>query len=307
MNLRDLEYAVCLSAEGQFRRAAERCHVSQPTLSAQIAKLEDELGLQLFERGSRAATPTVNGRAIIRRAQVVLDEVERLKALARAGQDPLQGPFHLGVIPTAGPYLLPRLLPVLKERWPRLRLLLREEQTAALLERLRAGSLDAAILSLPLDGDDLRWETMLDEAILMALPRDHPLAAESRIALRALASEPIVLLEEGHCLREQSLSICQAAGLTHRHDDVQAAGLETLRQMVMAGIGIALVPEMAAVAPFDASGLAVYRRFEPPEPTRELVLAWRRSFPRGDTLQELVRGLRGALAAAPAANRVAIR
>jgi LysR family transcriptional regulator, hydrogen peroxide-inducible genes activator len=129
MNLRDLGYAVCLAAQGQFRRAAERCHVSQPTLSAQIAKLEDELGLQLFERRPRAVTPTVNGRAVIRQAQIVLDEVERLKALARAGQDPLQGPFHLGAIPTAGPYLLPRLLPVLKKRWPQLRLLLREEQT----------------------------------------------------------------------------------------------------------------------------------------------------------------------------------
>src|ERR1700724_3519937 len=149
MNLRDLEYAVCLAGEGQFRRAATRCHVSQPTLSAQIAKLEDELGVQLFERGPRSATATVNGRALIRQAQIVLDEVERLRALARAGQDPLQGPFRLGVIPTAGPYLLPLLLPALREGWPQLQLLLREAQTAALVDRLRAGSLDAAILSLP--------------------------------------------------------------------------------------------------------------------------------------------------------------
>ena len=306
MNLRDLEYAVCLAAEGQFRRAAERCHVSQPTLSAQIAKLEDELGLQLFERGPRAVTPTVNGRAIIRQAQIVLDEVERLRALARAGQDPLQGPFHLGVIPTAGPYLLPRLLPVFRKRWPQLRLLLREEQTAGLLDRLRAGSLDAAILSLPLDGEDVRWERLLGEPILLALPRDHRLAAERRIAPRALTSEPIVLLEEGHCLRDQSLSICAAAGLNNRRDDVQAAGLETLRQMVMAGIGVALVPELATLAPFGAGDLAVYRRFEPPEPKRELVLAWRRSFPRGDALQDLARGLRGALAPNPAANRASV-
>jgi LysR family transcriptional regulator, hydrogen peroxide-inducible genes activator len=304
MNLRDLEYAVCLASEGQFRRAAERCHVSQPTLSAQIAKLEDELGVQLFERGPRAATPTINGRAIIRQAQIVLDEVERLKALARAGQDPLQGPFHLGVIPTAGPYLLPRVLPVLRKRWPQLRLLLREEQTAALLDRLRVGSLDAAILSLPLDGDDLRWERLLDEPILVALPRDHRLAARKRIAPRELTSEPVVLLEEGHCLRDQSLSICEAAGLNNRRDDVQAAGLETLRQMVMAGIGVALVPELATLAPFGADGLAVYRRFTLPKPKRELVLAWRRSFPRGDALQELARGLRGALTAQPAAERV---
>jgi LysR family transcriptional regulator, hydrogen peroxide-inducible genes activator len=295
VNLRDLEYAVCLAAEGQFRRAAARCHISQPTLSAQVAKLEDELGIQLFERGTRAATPTVNGRALIRQAQVVLDEVERLKAMARAGQDPLKGPFHLGVIPTAGPYLLPRLLPTLRDRWPQLQLLLREEQTELLLDRLRAGSLDAAILSLPLDGVDLRWETLLSEPILVALPHHHPLANQERVAQIALASEPIVLLEEGHCLRDQSLSICEAAGLNSRRD-VQAAGLESLRQMVMAGIGVALIPELATVPPFGIGELAVYRHFDRPEPSRELVLAWRRSFPRGDALRDLAGGLRGALA-----------
>jgi LysR family transcriptional regulator, hydrogen peroxide-inducible genes activator len=302
MNLRDLEYAVCLAGEGQFRRAALRCHVSQPTLSAQIAKLEDELGVQLFERGSRVATPTVNGRALIRQAQVVLDEVARLKALARTGQDPLQGPFQLGVIPTAGPYLMPLLLPALRDRWPQLQLLLREEQTAALVERLRGGSLDAAILSEPLDDDDLRREKLLDEPILVALPRDHPLAAQQRVALGALASEPIILLEEGHCLRDLSLSICASAGFDNRRDDVQAAGVETLRQMVMAGIGITLLPELATLAPFGTAELAVYRRFASPEPTRELVLAWRRSFPRGDALQGLARGLREALLGRSAAD-----
>ena len=295
MNLRDLQYAVSLAADGQFRRAAVRCHVSQPTLSAQIAKLEDELGIQLFERGPRAATPTVNGRAVLSQAQVVLDEVEKLRTLARTVQDPLVGPFHLGVIPTAGPYLMPRLLPMLRERWPKLQLLLREEQTAQLLEKLRTGSLDAAILSLPLDGDDLRREQLLKEPILLALPHDHPLARrKQRIDPAELASEQIILLEEGHCLRNQSLSICDAAGLSMRRD-VQAAGLETLRQMVMANAGLALVPELATLPPFGTSELAVYRRFEKPEPVRELVLAWRRTFPRGDTLQALARELRRAL------------
>jgi LysR family transcriptional regulator, hydrogen peroxide-inducible genes activator len=296
MNLRDLEYAVFLAGEGQFRRAARRCHVSQPTLSAQIAKLEDELGVQLFERSPRAATPTVNGRGLLRQAQIVLDEVERLKSLARSGQDPLQGPFRLGVIPTAGPYLLPLLLPVLRQRWPKLQLLLREEQTAALVERLRAGSLDATILSLPLDGDDLRSELLLDEPILLALPRGHRLARTQRVAPAGLAAEPVIMLEEGHCLRDQSLAVCDAARLGRR-DEVQAAGLESLRQMVMAGIGIALVPELATLPPFGTGELAVYRRFRPPEPKRELVLAWRRSFPRGDALQALARGWSEALAA----------
>jgi LysR family hydrogen peroxide-inducible transcriptional activator len=305
MNLRDLEYAVCLAGEGQFRRAAARCHVTQPTLSAQIAKLEDELGVQLFERGPRSATPTVNGRALIRQAQIVLDEAERLRALARTGQDPLRGPFHLGVIPTAGPYLLPLLLPVLRQRWPHLQLLLREDQTAPLLDRLRAGSLDAAILSLPLDGADLRWEPLLSEPILVALPCGHKLAGRARVGPDALAAEPVILLEEGHCLRDQSLAVCDAVGLSHRRGDVQAAGLESLRQMVMAGIGIALVPELATLAPFGAGTLAVYHRFAPPEPTRELVLAWRRSFPRADALQGLARGLREVIMVGPIGERPA--
>ena len=166
MNLRDLEYAVCLAGEGQFRRAATRCHVSQPTLSAQIAKLEDELGVQLFERGPRSATATVNGRALIRQAQIVLDEVERLKALARAGQDPLQGPFHLGVIPTAGPYLLPLLLPVLRQRWPRLQLLLREELTAGLLERLRVASVETHLVASAAGVLNVHHELGLDRKAL---------------------------------------------------------------------------------------------------------------------------------------------
>ncbi len=190
----------------------------------------------------------------------MLDEVERLKALARAGQDPLQGPFHLGVIPTAGPYLLPLLLPVLRQRWPQLQLLLREELTAGLLDRLRAGVLDAAILSLPLDGADLRLESLLSEPILVALPRRHPLAGRARVAPGALSTEPVILLEEGHCLRDQSVAVCDAVGLGRRRDDAQAAGLESLRQMVMAGIGIALVPELATRAPVSWRSIAASRR-----------------------------------------------
>ena len=184
--------------------------------------------------------------------------------------------------------------------WP-----LREELTAGLLDRLRAGVLDAAILSLPLDGADLRWESLLSEPILVALPRRHPLAGRARVAPGALSTEPVILLEEGHCLRDQSVAVCDAVGLGRRRDDAQAAGLESLRQMVMAGIGIALVPELATRAPFGASQLAVYRRFAPPEPTRDLVLAWRRSFPRGDALQGLARGLREALTSQAVANRSA--
>jgi LysR family hydrogen peroxide-inducible transcriptional activator len=295
MNLRDLAYAVSLAADGHFRRAAERCNVSQPTLSAQVAKLEDELGVQLFERGPRGATPTLSGRALLHQASVVLDEVERLKELARAAHDPLVGPFQLGVIPTAGPYLMPRLLPLLQANWPALRLHLREDRTDALIERLRDGALDAAILSLPIEADDLRTEPLLDEPMLLALPAGHPLAGHPHIPHAALAEAPVMLLEDGHCLRDQTMAFCRSSGLG-AHSEVQAASLETLRQMVMAGIGLALVPALAAEAPFGLGPMAVYRRFEDPEPRRTLVLAWRRSFPRGDALRGLAKTLAAGLA-----------
>jgi LysR family hydrogen peroxide-inducible transcriptional activator len=298
MNLRDLAYAVSLAADGHFRRAAERCNVSQPTLSAQIAKLEDELGVQLFERGPRGATPTLSGRALLQQASVVLDEVERLKELARAAHDPLVGPFQLGVIPTAGPYLMPRLLPLLRANWPALRLHLREDRTDALIERLRDGALDAAILSLPIEADDLRTEPLMEERMLLALPTGHPLAHHARIPHATLADASVMLLEDGHCLRDQTMAFCRSSGLG-AHSEAQAAGLETLRQMVMAGIGLALIPALAAEPPFGLGPMAVYRRFEEPEPSRALVLAWRRSFPRGDALRGLAKTLAGALADAP--------
>jgi len=296
MNLRDLAYAVSLAVDGHFRRAAERCNISQPTLSAQIAKLEDELGVQLFERGPRGATPTLNGRALLHQAGIVLDEVERLRELARAAHDPLVGPFQLGVIPTAGPYLMPRLLPLLQANWPGLKLHLREDRTEALIERLRGGALDAAILSLPIEAEDLRTEPLLEEPMLLALPAGHALAGASRIPHEALAEAPVMLLEDGHCLREQTLSFCRSTGLSAR-SEVQAASLETLRQMVMAGIGLALVPALAAEPPYGLGPMAVYRRFAAPEPSRTLVLAWRRSFPRGDALSGLAKTLAVGLAA----------
>ncbi|GGF35530.1 LysR family transcriptional regulator [Aliidongia dinghuensis] len=295
MNLRDLAYAVSLAADGHFRRAAERCNVSQPTLSAQIAKLEDELGVQLFERGPRGATPTLNGRALLHQAAVVLDAVERLKELARAAHDPLVGPFQLGVIPTVGPYLMPRLLPLLKANWPALKLHLREDRTDQLVERLRDGALDAAILSLPVEAEDLRMEPLYDERMLLALPTGHPLAANARVRHEALSTASVMLLEDGHCLRDQTMAFCRTSGLGAQ-SDVQAASLETLRQMVMAGIGLALVPALATEPPFGLGPMAVYRRFEDPEPRRTLVLTWRRSFPRGDALRGLAKALSDALA-----------
>ncbi len=288
MTLRDFLYAVTLAETGKFNLAALHCHVSQPTLSAQIAKLEDDLGVQLFERGPRHATVTLPGRALIDQMQVILAEVQTLKQLARTVIDPLDGPFFLGAIPTIGPYLIPRLLPILRARFGRLKLTLIEERTDGLLARLRAGTLDAALVSPPIEMDDLTGITIHCEDILLAVPDRHRLAEQTRISPADLGDETLLMLEEGHCLRAQSLGFCRAAGLaagTH----FQATSLETLRQMVMAGLGPALLPAMATTGPFGPSPLIRYRPFADPVPQREILLVWRKRFPRGDALAALGR------------------
>lgn len=288
MTLRDFLYAVTLAETGKFNQAADRCRISQPTLSAQIAKLEDDLGVQLFERGTRHASVTLPGRALIDQMRVILDEVQTLKQVARTMIDPLDGPFFLGAIPTIGPYLIPRLLPVLRARFGGLKLTLIEERTDGLMTRLRAGTLDAALISPPIEMDDLKAFPILREDILLAIPAQHRLAEKTSIAPSDLGDETLLMLEEGHCLRAQSLGFCRAQGLaagTH----FQATSLETLRQMVMAGIGPALLPAMATTGPFAPSPLIQYRPFGDPVPRREIMLVWRKRFPRGDALTSLGR------------------
>jgi LysR family hydrogen peroxide-inducible transcriptional activator len=282
MTLRDLEYLVTLAETRHFGRAAERCHVSQPTLSAQLKKLEDSLGVPLVERRPGRVTLTAAGEAVLERARRMLRDAEDIRALARASQDPLAGQLKVGLIPTLGPYLLPRVAPGIAKALPKLQLMLHEYQTAPLVERTLAGELDLAILALPADTRGLVTRPLFAEAFLVATPEAHPLAAKRRVRAADLAGEKLLLLEEGHCLRDQALDVCERVG-TEEHS-FRATSLETLRQMVAAGLGITLLPRLAAEGPFAAArGLAV-RPFALPSPSRTIGAAWRRSTSRGPAI-----------------------
>jgi LysR family hydrogen peroxide-inducible transcriptional activator len=282
MNIRDLEYLVALADTRHFGRAAARCHVSQPTLSAQIRKLEEFLGVALVERRPRRIALTAAGEAVVERARRMLQGADDIRALARASQDPLAGQLKLGLIPTLGPYLLPRVAPRIAKALPKLQLMLHEYQTAPLVERTLAGELDLAILALPADTRGLVTRSLFAEAFLVAMPGSHRLAAKKRVKTSDLEGEKLLLLEEGHCLRDQALEVCEHVGTEEQ--DFRATSLETLRQMVAAGLGVTLLPRLAADGPFaSARGLAV-RPFAPPSPNRVIGAAWRRSTTRGPAI-----------------------
>jgi LysR family hydrogen peroxide-inducible transcriptional activator len=282
MTLRDLEYLVALADTRHFGRAAARCHVSQPTLSAQVMKLEAYLGTPLVERRPRRIALTAAGESVVLHARRMLREADDIRTIARAGQDPLAGPLKLGLIPTLGPYLLPRVAPRITKALPKLQLLLHEYQTAPLIERTLAGDLDLAILALPADTRGLVTRSLFAEAFLVAMPASHRLAARKRVKTSDLSGEKLLLLEEGHCLRDQALEVCERVGTEEQ--DFRATSLETLRQMVAAGLGLTLLPRLAEEGPFAAArGLAV-RPFSPPAPNRVIGAAWRRSTSRGEAI-----------------------
>ncbi|MGH8251887.1 MAG: LysR substrate-binding domain-containing protein [Steroidobacteraceae bacterium] len=278
MNLRDLQYLVALAETRHFGRAAERCHVSQPTLSAQLKKLEEFLGVALIERRPRRVALTRAGEAVVERARRMLRDAEDIRALARASQDPLAGQLRLGLIPTLGPYLLPRVAPRISRALPKLSLILHEYQTAPLVDRVVQGELDLAILALPADTKGLVTRSLFAEAFLVATPEHHRLAGGKRVKQSELAGEKLLLLEEGHCLRDQALEVCERAGTEEQ--DFRATSLETLRQMVAAGLGITLLPRLAAEGPFASARGLVVRPFAPPAPSRVIGAAWRRSTSR---------------------------
>jgi LysR family hydrogen peroxide-inducible transcriptional activator len=283
MNLRDLEYLVALAETRHFGRAAERCHVSQPTLSAQLRKLEEFLGVALVERRPRRVALTPTGDAVVQRARRMLQDAEDIRGLARASQDPLSGPLKVGLIPTLGPYLLPRVAPKIAKALPKLSLLLHEYQTAPLVERTLDGELDLAILALPAETRGLATRSLFNEAFLVAMPGRHRLAARKTVKTADLEGEKLLLLEEGHCLRDQALEVCAHAG--SEEQAFRATSLETLRQMVASGLGLTLLPELSAAGPFaSARGLAV-RPFAPPVPSRVVGAAWRRSTSRFDAIR----------------------
>lgn len=291
MNLRSLEYLVALAEHRHFGRAAEACFVSQPTLSAQIKKLEGELGVELVERSSRGLMFTAAGDRIVERARVMLSEADGIRAIARLSQDPEGGSIRLGVFPTLGPYLLPHVIPSVRVRYPRLELLLVEEKSEVLLRQLRDGRLDAALLAVPNPHNGLHEEVLFDEDFLLAVPTGHRLAGADHVPVSAIADEDILLLDEGHCLRDQALSVCQMVGADER-SGFRATSLETLRQMVASGIGVTLLPRLAVSPPVpDSDDLSMVSVVDP-VPSRRIAMYWRTTSAYGEFLTGLSQVLR---------------
>ena len=300
MNLRDLRYLLALADHRHFGRAAEASHVSQPTLSTQIRKLEEELGVALVERAPRKVMLTEAGAAIAQRARHVIAEVEQMREIARRAHDPESGTLRLGLFPTLGPYLLPHVVGPLRARYPKLELLLVEEKTADLIARLREGRIDAAVLALPVDDEGLEHAVLFDEPFVLAVPEKHPLATprgrkRAALSLDTLQHEHLLLLEDGHCLREQALDVCHLAGASEK-DGFRATSLETLRQMVAAGVGMTLLPVLAVKPPVPPQPNLRLLPFVAPAPKRRIALFWRKSSARAAFL----RGFADVLARLPA-------
>ena len=286
MNLRDLRYLVALADHRHFGKAAAACYVSQPTLSTQIKKLEDELGVAVVERAPRKVMLTPVGLEMAERARRIVAEVEQMKEAARRSQDPEAGTVRLGLFPTLGPYLLPHVVPGIRERFPRLELLLVEEKSDVLLARLREGRLDAGLLALPIHDDQLHAEFLFEEPFLLAVPEAHPLARRDALRLSDLAQEKLLLLEDGHCLRDQALDVCQLAGAGEK-SEFRATSLETLRQMVAANVGVTLLPTLAVKPPVARSENIHLLPFQDSSPSRQIALVWRRSSAMGEFLLNL--------------------
>jgi len=286
LKLKDLRYLVALADERHFGRAAERSFVSQPTLSAQLRKLEDYLGVTLIERQPKRVTLTEVGEQIVARARHMLQESDAIVGLARHNTDPLSGTLKVALIPTIGPYLLPRVAPRIRRALPRLKLLLYEHRTGVLLERLQAGAIDLGILALPVDQDGLESRELFKEPFRVALPADHRLVSRKALKPADLDEETLLLLEDGHCLRDQALEVCSNTS-AHESEDYRATSLETLRQMVAAGHGVTLLPEMATRSPFGNPRTLVVRPFSEPSPQRCIGAVWRKSSTRVAAIKAL--------------------
>ena len=277
MNLRDLKYLVALAEHRHFGKAAAACFVSQPTLSTQIRKLEDELGVSLVERAPRKVMLTPAGHDAAARARVIVAEVEQMKEAARRSRDPEAGAVRLGIFPTLGPYLLPHVIPRIRERFPQLELLLVEEKSDVLLARLREGKLDAALLALPVLDDQLHTEFLFEEPFLLAVSAQHPLAGRKRLDVQELSAQRLLLLEDGHCLRDQALEVCRLFGANEK-SEFRATSLETLRQMVAADVGITLLPTLSVKPPVPRSdNIRLLDLIGDNPPSRRIAMAWRRS------------------------------
>lgn len=298
MTLTELRYIVAVARERHFGRAARACHVSQPTLSAAVKKLEDELGVTLFERAPNDVRVTAAGSRVIELAQRVLEQAAAIKELARAGGDELAGPLKVGFLPTVGPYLLPDLIPILHKRAPQMPLVVEEHATEILRQRLKDGALDAVLVSLPFIEPGIVTLPLYEEPFVLALPANHPLARRKSLTVEALRRENLLLLGPGHCFRDQVLSVCPVceapAGAEHSMQrTLEGSSLETIRHMVASGMGITLLPCTAAAGGHYAKKLLVVRRFPGEQPVRRIALAWRASFPRPKAIEALRQAVLG--------------
>jgi len=289
---RQLEYIVAVAETLGFHKAAERCHVSQPTLSAQVKQLEDVLGVQIFERDRRRVLLTAAGTAVVAHARRVLLEIDDMIAAAKQLTEPRSGTFRIGVIPTIAPYLLPDVVPAVRKRFPKLQLVFREEKTDAVVADLREGRLDAGLLALEADIGEWASGRIADDPFVVALPKGHPFARKKRVATSELEDEKVLLLDEGHCFREQALAVCDRAGT--RETELRATSLSTLAQMVSSGSGITLLPQIA-VAVENRRGQLEVRAFTAPTPRRTIALIWRPQSPFGETLRDLADVFRSAV------------
>ncbi|MEZ5445730.1 MAG: LysR substrate-binding domain-containing protein [Gammaproteobacteria bacterium] len=292
MTLTELRYLVTLAREHHFGRAAEKCFVSQPTLSVAIRKLEEELGVPLFERSASEVRPTPVGLQIVAQAQRVLDEAAAIKELARQGKDPLAGTLRLGVIFTVGPYLLPQLIPKLHRIAPQMPLIIQENYTARLAELLKQGELDVVIVAQPFNEPGVAVRPLYDEPFVVAIPKGHPWESRKSIRGEDLGGEDMLMLGAGHCFRDQVLQVfpalnraSEATGSMSRV--LEGSSLETLRMMVASGAGVTVMPSTAAAAHGGRSALVRYLPFSRPVPDRRIVLAWRNSFTRTAAVEAL--------------------
>ena len=293
MTLTELKYIVAVARAKHFGHAAEACHVAQPTLSVAIKKLEDELGVLLFERGGAEITVTPLGQKIIAQAEHVLEQTAAIKELAQQNKDPLAGPLRLGVIYTIAPYLLPPLVKHMIATVPQMPLILQENFTVRLLELLRQGELDAAIMALPLPEHGMHMQELYDEPFVVAMPQHHAWSARKTIAAADLKSEPMLLLGNGHCFRDQVLEVCpEMARFASNGNGMQrtfeGSSLETIRHMVASGIGLTVLPRASVPEMNPADGMLQFRPFQDPAPSRRVVILWRKSFTRMAAIEALI-------------------
>ena len=292
MTLTELRYVVAVARERHFGKAAEGCFVSQPTLSVAVRKLEDELGVTLFERSSTEVTVTPTGDRVVEQARRVLEEVEKIRQAAHSESDQLARPLRLGLIHTVGPYLLPHLVPSLREAAPKMSLLIEQGYTAGLARQLKHGLLDAVILSLPFEQRGILTWPLYDEPFVVLLPASHPWVQRSEIPVRDLPNENVLLLGEGHCFRDQVLRMCpecqrSSAGDGDAQRTLEGDSLNIIRYMVASGTGLSVFPALAAAAEPGSDRLLAVRRFAGAAPSRRIAVAWRKSFPRPKAIAAL--------------------